>query len=451
MNDDSSERGSLSDEAKRLRIRETLANRSVRAKEVIASQASTIPPEFYRFDLLPGYQNLQRQKSELETLGIRNPYFGLHEQGLTNRTTIAGRTCISYSGYNYLGLSGDPVVSQAAKEAIDRYGTSVSASRVASGDRPLHRELEAALADLVGAEDCLVFVSGHATNVTTIGHLFGPKDLILHDALIHNSAVQGSLLSGARRTPFPHNDWQYVDELLTSQRRDYERVLIILEGVYSMDGDIPDLPRFIDLKKRHKTFLMVDEAHSMGVIGENGLGIREYFNVAAQDVDIWMGTLSKTLASCGGYIAGSRALVEYLNYSAPGFFYSVGITPPNAAAALAATQMLRTEPERVARLQARSRLFLALAQAAGLHTGASKDTAVIPIITGDSLKALRLAQGLFERGINVQPILSPVVEEQAARLRFFLTCLHTEEDIRFTIQAIVETLNQEKDASHGPA
>jgi 8-amino-7-oxononanoate synthase len=432
----------LSDDEKRALVRRTLTARSARADAERLPDPADIPAEYYRFDRYPGYRELQDRKSELETLGIRNPYFDLHEGVVTNRTVIAGRSYINYTGYNYLGMSGDPAVSQAAREAIDQYGTSVSASRIVSGERPVHRELERTLAGLIGAEDCLVFVSGHATNVTVIGHLFGPRDLILHDALIHNSAVQGSLLSGARRVAFPHNDWQYVDRLLETQRRAHERVLILVEGVYSMDGDIPDVPRFIDIKNRHRALLMIDEAHSMGVIGAHGLGVREYYGVAPGDVDVWMGTLSKTFASCGGYIAGSGALVEYLKYTVPGFLYSVGMSPSNAAAALAAARLLQEEPERVARLQARGRLFLDLAKRAGLNTGASKHTAVVPVITGDSLKSLRLAQRLFDRGINVQPILYPAVEEHAARLRFFLTCLHTEEEIRFTVEAITEALKR---------
>ena len=180
---------------------------------------------------------------------------------------VGGRELINFSSFNYIGMSGDPTVAKAAKEAIDQYGTSVSASRLVSGNKVLHRDLELAIADLIGTEDSIVFVGGHATNETTIGHLFGPGDLVLHDALAHNSIVQGWILSGARRRPFPHNDWRAVDRLLTDLRGEYRRVLIAVEGVYSMDGDIPDLPRFIEVKKRHKAFLMIDEAHSVGVSG----------------------------------------------------------------------------------------------------------------------------------------------------------------------------------------
>lgn len=353
-----------------------------------------------------------------------------------SRTRIADREYVNYSSYNYLALSGEPAVNTAAKQAIDRYGTSVSASRPVSGERPIHRELEHALAAAHGVEDCVVFVSGHATNVSTIGYLFGSKDLIVHDALIHNSALQGIRLSGAKRMSFAHNDWRALDALLTEQRARFERVLVVIEGIYSMDGDFPDLPRFVELREKHRVFLMVDEAHSFGVMGRSGMGIAEHYGVAGTDVDIWMGTLSKSLASCGGYIAGESALVEHLKFAAPGFLYSVGIAPSVAAAALAALHLLRDEPERVARLQARGRLFLDLAKQAGINTGRSAGLSVVPAITGSSIKAARLADALYHRGINVQPILYPAVEEQAARLRFFMSCSHTEEDIRDTVEVL---------------
>jgi 8-amino-7-oxononanoate synthase len=207
-----------------------------------------------------------------------------------------------------------------------------------------------------------------------------------------------------------------------------------------MDGDFPDLPRFVEIKQRHRAFLMVDEAHSFGVMGATGMGIAEHFGVDGRAVDIWMGTLSKALASCGGYIAGERALVEHLKLAAPGFLYSVGMAPPVAAAALAALQLLQAEPQRVQALQARGAQFLERARAAGIDTGYSQGLAVIPAITGSSIRAGRLAEALFQRGINVQPILYPAVEEQAARLRFFVSAQHTEQQVETTVAALAEEL-----------
>jgi 7-keto-8-aminopelargonate synthetase-like enzyme len=219
-------------------------------------------------------------------------------------------------------------------------------------------------------------------------------------------------------------------------RHDYRRVLIAIEGLYSMDGDIPDLAQFVDIKRRHAAFLMVDEAHSLGVLGERGKGVREHCCVASGDVDIWMGTLSKTLAGCGGFIAGSQALIDILRHLAPGFLYSVGLAPALAAASLAALERLIAEPERVALLRARGQQFLDEARAAGLDTGKSAGYAVVPIIAGSTLKAAQWANAMFVDGINVQPIFYPAVEEKAARLRFFICSTHEPEQISRTIAAL---------------
>ena len=399
-----------------------------------------IAPEHYNFALMSEYAQLQRNKQLLQATGLPNPYFQEHE-GITRDTTrIAGRELINFSSYNYLGMSGDPVVTQAACEAVQRFGTSVSASRLVAGQKTIHSELERSIAAFIGVEDAIAFVGGHSTNESTIGHLFGAGDLILHDALAHNSIIQGAILSGARRRPFPHNDWAALDQLLNELRHDYRRVLVVIEGVYSMDGDFPELPHFIAVKKKHKCLLMVDEAHSIGTLGATGRGIGEFYGVNPSDVDIWMGTLSKSFGSCGGYIAGCRELVEYLRYTAPGFVYSVGLSPSNAAAALAALRVLQAEPERAGRCIRQGTLFLQEAQKQGLCTGLSKNTPVVPVIVGNSANTLRLSRRLFERGINVLPILYPAVEETGARLRFFVTAVHSDEQIRSAAAATAEEL-----------
>jgi 8-amino-7-oxononanoate synthase len=386
---------------------------------------------------------LKQSLAMLDFSGLGNPYFTAHEGVMNDRTTIDGRELISFSSYNYLGMSGDPRVSAAVKEAVDRFGSSASASRLVAGEKTLHQQFEREMAEFLGTEGVLAFLGGHATNETVIGHLFGPGDLILHDALSHNSIIQGCILSGARRRPFPHNDYQVADELLEQYRHEYRRVLIVIEGVYSMDGDIPDLPRFVEVKKRHQALLMVDEAHSMGTIGETGRGIAEFCgNVARDDVDIWMGTLSKSFGAAGGFIAGCAPLIEYLKYTAPGFVFSAALPPPNVAAARASLEVLRDEPERVARLGDNSALMLRLAKERGLNTGMSQDSPVIPVILGNSIHCLQLSQALFQRGINVLPILHPAVEESAARLRFFMTSRHTDEQIRHTIDCVAEELEK---------
>ena len=399
-----------------------------------------IPEEYYSFDKLPEYQQLQLDLDRVENLGSGNPFFIPQEKVVNDTTVVNGRELINFATYNYIGMCGDRQVDRGAIEAIARYGTSASASRLIAGEKPLHRELETAIANFIGVENSIVMVGGHATNVTTIGHLFGKDDLVLYDALSHNSILQGCFTSGASLVAFPHNDFETLAEILRDRRHRYQKVLVVIEGVYSTDGDIADLPAFIALKKKYKTFLMVDEAHSMGTIGKTGRGIGEYFGVEPTDVDIWMGTLSKSFASCGGYIAGSSALVQYLRYTAPGFVFSVGISPPNAGATLAAIEVLKAEPHRVTQLQNNAKLFLTLAKEKSLNTGMSQDSPVIPIIVGDSLKSIRLSQNMFKRGINVPFIIYPSVPQNGARLRFFVTCNHTEEQIRLTVDILAEEL-----------
>jgi 8-amino-7-oxononanoate synthase len=402
--------------------------------------ADRIPPEYYDFVRFPEYGELKRQEGMLQAAGGDNPYFRVDQGGAGSAPCIEGRQFVNFSVYDYVGLAHDPEVAAAAKAAIDRYGPSAGASRLVSGEKQVHRDLEQALAAFLATPAAIVFVSGHATNVTTIGHLLGPDDLILHDILAHNSIVQGAMLAGATHRAFAHNDWQALDILLSEVRHRYRRVLIAIEGVYSMDGDFPELPRFLELRKKHKTLLLVDEAHSLGTIGATGRGIGEHWGVARSDVDLWMGTLSKSLASCGGYIAGSTELVEYLKYTAPGFVYSVGLSPPSAAAALAALTILQREPLRVARLRELATLFLKLARERGLDTGSAAGTPVVPVIVGSSVKALRLSRALFDRGINVHPILPPAVPDRSARLRFFITTNHSEAQIRATVSAVADEL-----------
>lgn len=401
-----------------------------------------IGPECYDFGQTHEYRKLKQTIELLQRTGSGNPYFCVHE-GITGGTAmIGGREYISFTTYNYLGMSGDPEVAAAAKAGIDQYGTSVSASRLVSGEKPIHRELETAIAKFIGAEDAICFVGGHSTNETTVGHLFKTGDLILHDSLDHNSIIQGAMLSGARRRPFPHNDWQAADEILSEIRPDYRKVVIIIEGTYSMDGDFPDLPRFIEVKKKHKALLMIDEAHSSGVLGATGRGVIEHFGCDPRDVDIHMATLSKSFGSCGGYIAGKKELVEYLKYTTPGFVFSCGLPPGAAAASLASLRILEREPERVTKLRKNAGLFLSLCKERGINTGFSGGTAVVPVITGNSIHALQLSRAMFQRGVNVQPILYPAVEEEKARLRFFITTNHTEEQIRYTVDCVAEELTK---------
>ena len=402
-------------------------------------------PEFWDIASFPEVKKLEERILEIGRNGLRNPYFQVHDGTARNRSTIGGIEMLNFSSYNYLGFSGHPEVIAAAKEAIDRYGTSVSASRLVSGERPIHQELERGLAAHIGVEDAVVFVSGHATNVTTIGHLFDENDLIIHDALCHDSILQGIFLSGAKRRSFAHGDTNELERTLAQVRNQYRRVLLCTEGIFSMDGDICDLPRLVALKKLYQCNLIVDEAHSIGVLGPSGRGIAHHFpGIDPADVDLWMGTLSKSFASCGGYIAGNKPLIQYLRFTAPGFLYSVGMSPANAAAALKSLQLMHRHPEIVEQLRQRSKLFLELARGKGINTGYSVGAAVVPAIIGNSIQSMKLSQALAERRINVQPIVHPAVEENAARLRFFISATHTEEEIRHVVEVLAEEITKNR-------
>lgn len=396
----------------------------------------------FDFSTLEEVRQLKIQRAVADILKIESPFFRPHEVRASAHTVIGGRHYANFSSYDYCGLNGDPRVTAAATAAIETFGTSVSASRVVSGERPFHRALEQRLAGFLGVEDAVVMVSGHATNVTTIGHLLGPKDLVLTDAFIHNSIVEGVRLAGATRLTFRHNDMDHLEELLAANRHNFHRALIAVEGLYSMDGDTPPLARLVRLKNRHDAWLLVDEAHALGVVGATGRGIAERDGVDPNAVEIWMGTLSKTLSSCGGFIAGSGALVEYLKATAPGFVFSVGLSPANTAAALAALELLEQEPERVAALHVNGQRFLEKAKAAGLNVGTSEGLAVMPVIISDSILAAVVSHRLLDRGVNVQPIIYPAVPEKAARLRYFITASHSAEDIDLAVSATAECLDR---------
>ena len=399
-------------------------------------------PDQYLVERFPEVVEITDRIRVATEYGLENPYFLINDGVTQDTSVIGGSAVINFSSYNYLGLSGHPAVTAAVQEAVAQYGSSCSSSRMLSGEKPVHQELEAELAALLGTDDSIALVSGHATNVTMIAHLVGPGDLVIHDALAHNSIVQGGELSGATRRPFPHNDAAALDEILAATRHQYRRVLIVIEGVYSQDGDIADLPAHIDVKKRHHALLMVDEAHSLGVLGDSGGGIGEHFGVNRDDVELWAGTMSKSLASCGGYVAGSDVLIQYLKYTTPGFIFSAGMTPANAAAALAALRQMKAEPERLAALRHNSELFLTLATEAGINTADSRDTPIIPCIVGDSMKTLSLSNALLKRGVNVNPILYPAVPEDLSRLRFFITSSHSDEQIRSSVKALTEELHK---------
>lgn len=376
---------------------------------------------------------LDEQKSIFKKYKVENPYFRVNESVTRDETVIGNKSYVSFSSYNYLGLSGTEAISKAAKQAIDIYGTSPSASRLVSGEKTIHVQLEKKVASFLGAEDALVFPNGHATNVTVIGNFFNSQDLIIYDELSHNSVIEGARLSGARRVSFPHSDYQTCEKIIKENINDYQKIVVIIEGVYSMDGDIAPLDKFVEIRQRHNILLYVDEAHSLGCIGRSGRGVCEYFNIPASNIDFLMGTLSKSLASHGGYIAGKSVLIDYLKYTTPGFVYTAGITPSNAAAAIAAIEMIEMDSSLLTALSENAAYFIQLAQKAGLNTGLSHDSPVVPIIVGEDFKAIKLADDLYKNGVCVHPIISPTVPRGEARLRFFITSAHTKEQLESVV------------------
>ena len=397
--------------------------------------------EATRFDQLDKYRMLETMWSLSAAHGIANPFYRAHEGRAGATTVFAGRELINFSSYDYLGLNGDTRLTGAAHEAIDTYGISPSASRLVAGERPIHARFEEALARHYGTASALSFVSGHATNVTTIGELMEQNDLILHDSLIHNSVLVGAQLSGATRRGFPHNDVGALEEILARDRGRFRNVLIVVEGLYSMDGDAAPLADLIEVKRKYGCWLMVDDAHGLGTLGATGRGAFEHAGVEPSAVDIWMGTLSKTLASTGGYICGSTPLIELLKANAPGFVFSVGLAPALAASALAALEVMHAEPERVTRLHRNTALFLDLARDAGLDTGLAEPFAIVPLLLGDSVQAVQLSEALLERGVNVMPIIYPAVPQNAARLRFFISAAHDEDQIRTVVSATRDAMS----------
>ncbi|BBM82279.1 type I polyketide synthase [Candidatus Uabimicrobium amorphum] len=383
----------------------------------------------------PEYKSLQ--KSPFFPQG-ENPYRRIHESQHGITTTVNGKEVINFASYDYLSLTGESEIINDVQQTVALYGTSASASPLLMGDTPIHRQLENEIASFIGTHDAMVFPSGHATNVTAVGHLFSTEDLIIHDQLIHNSVAQGAILSGAKYRSFPHNDWQMLDKILTTIRHQYRRVLIAIEGVYSQDGDIAPLPQILEVKRKHRAWLLVDEAHSMGTLGKTGRGISEYFAIDPLEVDLWMSSISKALASCGGYLAGQSDLMRYLKFTVPGYIFAATISPANTMAALSAIRTIKKQPRRVAQLQENAALFLRLAKEAGLNTGPSQDSPVIPIILGSIEKCIHISQKLLEQGINVMPIGYPAVPKTQARLRFFVNTNHSTQQIQKTIEILIK-------------
>ncbi len=380
------------------------------------------------------------------TKGLRegcNPYFIPHDSVVRDVSMIHGKPVINLGSYNYLGMSGHPETEQAAIDAIKEYGTSASGARLLAGEKTLYQELEKDIAEWKHTGAAIVCTGGWATNVAFVSCFARQGDLIIYDALSHNSLTEGIRLSEADSKAFDHSDFVQLESILKKVEGRYNKVLIIVEGVYSMDGDIAPIPDLVRLKKRYKCFLMVDEAHSGGVIGDHGGGCDDYFNLAPDDIDIKYGTLSKALGTCGGYIAASKEIIEYLKYSMNGFVFTAGIAPPLAAACKKAIEIIRRDNSAVTRLHENISYFVRRARECGMDTCLAGESAIVPIMIGSDADAFRLSAKLLERGVFVPPAIYPAVPVGESRLRFTISATHSIEQLEQAVSELEKLMREE--------
>lgn len=349
------------------------------------------------------------------------------------RASIGGRSLLMLSSYDYLGLIGDPRIEGAAIDAIRRYGTGTGGVRLLTGTTELHHGLERELAQYKGTEAALTFSSGYMANLAAIAALFGPRDEVVADERAHRSLLDACRVAGVPVRRFRHDDASDLERILAATHRPRRR-LVVVEGVYSMDGDLCSLPPILECTHRHRAFLMVDESHSLGTVGPSGRGIDEHHGVPASAVDIWSGALSKAIPSAGGFLAGSRELVLYLQHAAAPFIFSSAAPPPAVAAARQALRIAAREPERRARLWHNADRLRAGLRRLGYDTGASQ-TGIIPLIVGEDGAAYALSRGLFACGILATPVVHPAVAQGAARLRLCVTAAHTDADLDEALEA----------------
>ncbi len=351
-----------------------------------------------------------------------------------------GTAFTSFAHYDYLGLNRQPEVLAGSAQAAQALGTSVGASRLVGGERTAHRALEGGLADFFGFEASLTLVSGYLTNFTLLEHLMGPRDLVMVDELAHNSIVVGTRAGRFECITFRHNDFDDLDKKLGENRGRFRNVLIVVEGLYSMDGDIPDLPQLVEIKNRHNAWLLVDEAHSFGVLGATGRGLCEHWGVDPQNIELYVGTLSKALVSSGGFIGSSRNAIDWLSFTLPGFVYSVGLSPPTIGSAHAALAFLRDNPGRVAALHRQSVYFLSRAREAGLNPGSAIGRGVVPLLFESASQTMYVAQRLMMAGIYAPPIVQIGVPKDQPRIRFFISASHTDAEIDRAIDVIADAV-----------
>ncbi len=349
----------------------------------------------------------------------------------TGRTLLDGREVILLGSNNYLGLSVHPVVVEAAAAAVQKYGTGASASRLMSGNCHLYTELEAKIAEAKGTEAALVFGSGYLANIGTIPVLAGEADLILSDALNHASIIDGCRLSQATKQIYRHCDVEHLESLL-AQSTKFRHKLIVTDGVFSMDGDIAPLPEICRLAEHYDATVMVDDAHSFGVLGETGGGAIEHFGLENRGV-IQMGTLSKAIGGLGGYVAGSTALIDFLINRARGFIFTTGLPPATLAGASAAIDVVRSNPELRQRLSSNVLLLKNALLERGFQLLPSQ-TQILPLILGSVDVASRFAEALLSHGVYAPAIRPPTVPEGTSRLRISVIASHTPENLETAVK-----------------
>ena len=355
------------------------------------------------------------------------------------RAIVRGREMMMFASYSYLGLLGHPRINEAAKEAIDKYGTGTHGVRPLAGTLCLHEELEETIARFKQVEAAVTFSSGYVTNLTAVSTLVGRHDTVICDKLNHASIVDGCLLSGAKFVRFKHNDMQDLERALRSADSSGVK-LVVVDAVFSMDGDVIDLPHVAELCRKYRAWLMVDEAHSVGVLGETGRGIEEHFEMG-NVVDIKMGTLSKTIPSVGGYLAGREDLIQMFKHASRAFIFSAALSPAQAAAAKAAFEVILDEPERVAALSRNAAHFTQGLKQIGFDT-MNTTTAIVPVLCGEDERAYLMVQRCQRHDVFVLPVVSPAVPRGLARLRSTVTAGHSAQDIERALD-IFETAGRQ--------
>jgi len=363
------------------------------------------------------------------------PYFQPIESSSDTEVVIRGEKKIMVGSNNYMGLTHDPRIIEAAKAALDRYGSGNTGSRFLNGNLDLHNRLEHELAAFVGKESALVFSTGYQTNLGTLGALIGRNDAVYLDKLDHACIQDGARLGFGDVQRFKHNDFQMLDRMLASQRPDRGR-LIAVDGVYSMEGDIADLPTLVRLAKKHRAGLMVDDAHSLGVLGATGAGTAEHWGLT-DEVDLITGTFSKSLASIGGFVAANHVIIEYLQNNARALIFSASMPPSAVATVLKALEIIRSEPERRERLWANVRRMKEGFQSLGFEVGLS-ETPIIPILIGPMEKTFKIWRQLFDEGVFTNPVVPPAVPEGSCRLRTSCMATHTDEQIDYVLDTVAK-------------